>query len=124
MSVQRREPPDGVAKFAPKRDGGRDNSVPAGNGVPADDAGNGILALLHQAAESANEDCARAMDLARKLSVQLRDAEQRAHELEAEANHFRERAATAENWLVRIHSEVEQTFFQKERRERAHQGRE
>ena len=124
MSVQRREPPDGVVKFAPKRGGGRDNSVPVGNSVPADDAGNGILALLHKAAESANEDCARAMDLARKLSVQLRDAEQRAHELEAEANHFRERAATAENWLMRIHSEVEQTFFQRERRERAHQGRE
>ena len=124
MSVQRQEPPDGVVKFAPKRGGGRDNSVPVGNSVPADDAGNGILALLHKAAESANEDCARAMDLARKLSVQLRDAEQRAHELEAEANHFRERAATAENWLMRIHSEVEQTFFQKERRERAHQGRE
>jgi hypothetical protein len=64
------------------------------------------------------------MDLARKLSVQLRDAEQRAHELEAEAHHFRERAGTAENWLVRIHSEVEQTFFQKERPERGRQGRE
>jgi hypothetical protein len=123
MSVQRREPPDGVVKFAPKR-GGRDNSVPAGNSIPADDAGNGILALLHKAAESANEDCVRAMELARKLSVQLRHAEQRAHELEAEANHFRERAATAENWLLRIHSEVEQTFFQRERRERAHQERE
>jgi hypothetical protein len=64
------------------------------------------------------------MDLARKLSVQLRDAEQKAHELEAEANHFRKRAATAENWLVRIHSEVEQRFFQRERREHAHEGRE
>jgi hypothetical protein len=124
MTVQDREPPDGVVKFAPKRGGGRDNSVTAGNNLPADDAGNGILALLHKAAESANEDCARAMDLARKLSVQLRDAEQRAHQLEAEANHFRERAATAENWLMRIHSEVEQTFFSEGRRERGHQGRE
>jgi|tagenome__1003787_1003787.scaffolds.fasta_scaffold20416275_2 hypothetical protein len=123
MSIQRQEPPDGVVKFAPKR-GGRDNSVPTSNSIPADDAGNGILALLHKAAEGANEDCARAMDLARKLSVQLRDAEQRAQKLEAEANHFRERAATAENWLMRIHSEVEQTFFQRERPERARQGRE
>jgi hypothetical protein len=62
MSVERREPPDEVVKFAPKRGGGGDNSVPVGNSVPADDAGNGILALLHKAAESANEDCARAMD--------------------------------------------------------------
>jgi hypothetical protein len=81
--------------------------------VPADDAGNGIVALLHKAAESAKEDCARAMDLAHKLTFQLRAAEDRARELETEANYFRERAATAENWLVVIHNEVEQTFFQK-----------
>jgi hypothetical protein len=81
--------------------------------VPADDAGNGIIALLHKAAESAKEDCARAMDLAHKLTFQLRAAEERARELEAEANHFRDRAATAENWLVVIHDEVEQTFFKR-----------
>jgi hypothetical protein len=122
MGVQQREPPASVAAFAPKRAGqeraGQDRSV------PADDAGNGIIALLHKAAEAAKEDCARAMDLAHKLSSQLRAAEERSRELEAEANHFRERAATAENWLVRIHSEVEQTFFQRERREHAHEGRE
>jgi hypothetical protein len=53
------------------------------------------------------------MDLAHKLNLQLRAAEDRARELEDEANYFRERAATAENWLVLIHDEVEQTFFQK-----------
>ena len=117
MAVERRGPPVGPADFAPNR-GGR------GNSVPADDAGNGIIALLHKAAESDKQDCARAMDLAHKLSSQLRAAEERSRELEAEANHFRERAATAENWLMRIHSEVEQTFFQRERREHAHEGRE
>jgi hypothetical protein len=116
MSVQSREPSDAVVKFAPKRGDGR-NSVPWDNGardnsIPADDAGNGIVALLHKAAEIAKEDCARAMDLAHKLSFQLRAAEERARELEAEANHFRNRAATAENWLVVIHNEVQQTFFQ------------
>ena len=116
MSVQSREPSDAVVKFAPKRGDGR-NSVPRDNGardnsIPADDAGNGIVALLHKAAEIAKEDCARAMDLAHKLSFQLRAAEERARELEAEANHFRNRAATAENWLVVIHNEVQQTFFQ------------
>jgi hypothetical protein len=110
MSIQRQEPPDGVVKFAPKR-GGRDNNVPAGNSIPADDAGNGILALLHKAAESAKEDCARAMDLAHKLTFQLRAAEDRARELEAEADHFRQRAAIAEKWLVVIHNEIEKTFF-------------
>ena len=113
MTVQKRT---SVVEFAAKR-AGRDS-------VRADDTGNGIIALLHKAAETAKEDCARAMDLAHKLSLQLRAAEERAHELEAEANHFRERAATAENWLMRIHSEVEQTFFSEGRRERGHQGRE
>ena len=79
--------------------------------VPADDAGNGIIVLLHKAAEAAKEDCARAMNLAHKLSSQLRDAEERSRELEVEANHFRERATTAEKWLVLIHDEVEDTFF-------------
>jgi hypothetical protein len=57
------------------------------------------------------------MDLAHKLSFQLRAVEERARELEAEANHFRDRAARAEAWLLRIHNEVEQTFFQKKERE-------
>ncbi len=102
MTVQKR---NSVVEFAEKR-AGRDS-------VRADDAGNGIIALLHKAAETAKEDCARAMDLAHKLSLQLRAAEERAHELEAEANHFRERADGAEKWLIIIHNEVEQTFCQK-----------
>ena len=106
MTGQRREAPASVVDFAPKR-AGRDNST------PSDDAGNGIVALLHKAAETAKDDCARAMDLAHKLTLQLRAAEDRARELEGEANYFRERAAAAENWLVVIHNEVEQTFFQK-----------
>ena len=113
MGVQQREPPASVVAFAPKRasqeraEQGRQE-----RSVPADDAGNGIIALLHKAAEAAKEDCARAMNLAHKLSSQLRAAEERSRELEAEANHFRERAATAEKWLVLIHDEVERTFFQ------------
>jgi hypothetical protein len=106
MPVQRRDGPASVVDFAPKEPS-------RGKSAPADDTGNGIVALLHKAAESAKEDCARAMDLAHKLTFQLRAAEERARELEGEANYFRERAATAENWLIVIHNEVEQTFFQK-----------
>jgi hypothetical protein len=65
----------------------------------------------------AKEDCARAMDLAHKLSFQLRAAEERLREAEADAAHFRDRAARAEQWLMRIHNEVEQTFFQKKERD-------
>ena len=84
----------------------------------ADDSGRAILALLQKAAEMAKEDCARAMDLAHKLSSQLRAAEERASELEAEAAHFCDRAVRAEEWLQRIHHEVEQAFFQKKDRSR------
>ena len=72
--------------------------------VVADDSGRTIISLLQKAAEMAKDDCARAMDLAHKLSFQLRTAE-------AEAAHFRDRASRAEAWLLRIHNEVEQTFF-------------
>jgi hypothetical protein len=57
------------------------------------------------------------MDLAHKLSFQLRAAEERARDADAEAAHFRERAERAEAWLVRIHGEVEQAFFQKKDRD-------
>jgi hypothetical protein len=77
----------------------------------ADDAGHRIIALLQKAAETAKQDCQRAMDLAHKLSSQLRAAEERARELEAEAIHFRGRADRAEDWLAHIHSHVEKTFF-------------
>ena len=83
----------------------------------ADDSGRAIIAMLQEAADMAKNDCARAMDLAHKLTLQLRAAEERALELEAEAAHFRDRATHVEDWLVRIHREVEQTFFQKKERQ-------
>jgi len=89
----------------------------AGANQIADDSGNTILALLQKAADLAKEDCARAMDVAHKLSYQIRTAEERAREAEAEAAHFRDRATRAEGWMVRIREEVEQTFFQKKDRE-------
>src|SRR5438105_4455162 len=109
MSVQGPER-RAVVAFAPKKD--RPDAT-----VVADDAGHAILSLLQKAADMAKEDCARAMDLAHKLSFQLRAAEERVREAEAEAAHFRDRAARAEAWLLRIHTEVEQTFFQKKDRE-------
>jgi len=94
------------APFAPAPTGQPDASI------RADDSGRAIIALLQKAAEMAKDDCARAMDLAHKLSSQLRVAEERAKELEVEAAHFRDRAARAEEWLLRIHNEVENKFFQ------------
>jgi hypothetical protein len=65
----------------------------------------------------AKDDCARAVDLTHKLSFQLRAAEAKERELEAEAAHFRDRATRAEAWLLRIHNEIEHTFFQKKDRD-------
>jgi hypothetical protein len=105
------EKPTTIIPFAPAPKGQPDANV------VADDSGRSILSLLQKAADMAKEDCARAMDLAHKLSFQLRAAEERMREAEAEAAHFRDRAARAEAWLLRIHTEVEQTFFQKKDRE-------
>jgi hypothetical protein len=80
----------------------------------ADDAGQHIVALVQKASDMANADCQRAMDLAQRVSSELRAAEERAREFEAEANYFRDRAARAEEWLVRIEGEIQQTFFQAE----------
>lgn len=103
------EKPTTIVPFAPAPKG-----QPAAN-VVADDSGRSIIALLQKASDMAKEDCARAMDLAHKLSFQLRAAEERLRELEGEAAHYRDRASRAEAWLLRIHNEVEQTFFKKER---------
>jgi hypothetical protein len=117
MRVQTGETPASVVAFAPKK--GSPNAT-----MVADDAGHGIVALVQKAADLAQADCERAMNVAHRLSSELWAAEERAREFEAEANYFRDRAAHAEEWLLRIHTEVEQTFFQKrEQQQRPVQGR-
>ena len=105
MRVQPRETLASVVAIATKKENPDATIV-------ADDAGRGIVALLQKAADLAKADCDRAMDLAHRLSSELRVAEERTREFEAQANHFRDRAARAEEWLARIHKEVEQTFFE------------
>jgi hypothetical protein len=105
MRVQTGEPPASVIAFAPKKG-------PPDATMVADDAGQHIVALVQKASDVAKADCQRAMDLAHRLSSELRAAEEKAREFEADANYFRDRAARAEEWLVRIHTEVQQTFFQ------------
>src|SRR6516164_10123774 len=95
-----------VVAFAPKK-GAPDATM------AADDAGEHIVALVQQASDRAKADCQRAMDLAHRVSSELRATEERARAFEEEANYFRDRAARAEEWLVRIESELQQTFFQK-----------
>src|SRR2546423_2318421 len=112
MRVQTGETPTSVIAFAPKK-GSPDVTM------VADDAGHGIVALVQKAADLAKADCDRAMNLAHRLSSELRAAEERAREFEAEANYFRDRAAHAEEWLVRIHAEGQQTVFQKKEQQQS-----
>ena len=104
MRVQTGQTAASVVAFAP-------NKAPADATMVADDAGQHIVALVQKASDIAKADCQRAMELAQRISSQLRAAEERAREFEAEARYFRDRAASAEEWLVRIQSEIEQTFF-------------
>jgi molecular chaperone GrpE (heat shock protein) len=76
-----------------------------------DAAGETILQLLHNAADTAEANSRHALDMAQKLAVQLRAAEDRVAELEAQANSYRERAERAEQWLHRIYGEIEERFI-------------
>ena len=107
MSVQTNETRASVIEFPPKKE-------PAEAIMVADDAGRAIVALLQKAADSAKADYHRAMELAHRLTSELRAAEERAREFEAEAKYFGERAARAEGWLIRIHDEVQRAFFSKD----------
>jgi hypothetical protein len=50
--------------------------------------------------------------VAQKLSHQLRAAEDRIAELEAEVDTYREKADRAEQWLHRVYTEIENQFLQ------------
>jgi hypothetical protein len=95
--------PEPALKFAPK-DSPREDD-------PTDESGRAVVAMLQQAANLSNENCDRAMSLAHKLSIQLRAAEDRINQLQAEVEHFQDRAAHAENWLRVIEKEIEKKLI-------------
>ncbi len=76
-----------------------------------DDAGQAIVTQIRTAADLAKEDCDRAMSLAHKLSMELRAAEDRTQQMAREVEHWRERAARAEQWLLTIQQEIEETLL-------------
>ena len=78
-----------------------------------DSAGQTILRLLHKAAGVAEANSQHALEMAQKLSHQLRGAEQRIAELEADVRSYRERADRAEEWLHKIYIEVEERFIKR-----------
>jgi hypothetical protein len=96
-----------------------------------DKAGQTILGLLHKAAGVAEANSQRALEMAQKLSHQLRAAEDRIAELETEVGMYQERADRAEQWLHRVYTEIEDRFLRQDhgrrgapqRRQGAHSSR-
>jgi hypothetical protein len=89
------------------------NTIPDG-ADPLDKAGHTILNLLHKAAGVAEENSRHALDMAQKLSHQLRAAEDRITELEAEVQLYRDKADRAEQWLHRVYTEIEDRFLRQD----------
>jgi uncharacterized protein YlxW (UPF0749 family) len=104
MDENRTGTPEQVIEFAPK--GG-----PRSHGTLVEEAGEAIIAKIQKAADLSNENCDRAMKLAHKLSMELRAAEDRINQLEAEVELFRDRAVRAERWLQTIQKEIEEKLI-------------
>ena len=79
-----------------------------------DKAGQTILQLLHKAAGVAEANSQHALEMAQKLSHQLRAAENRIAELEAEVGIYQDKADRAEQWLHKVYTEIEDRFLRQD----------
>ena len=86
-------------------------SFEANEGDQLDKAGQTLLQLVQNAAGVAEENSRRALSAAQNLLHQLRAAEDRIAELEAEVAAYQERADRAEQWLHRVYTEIEERFL-------------
>ena len=86
-----------------------------------DSAGQTILQLLNKAANVAEQNSKHAIDMAQKLAHELRAAQQRISELEAEVVAYQNQAERAEQWLHKVYTEIEDRFLQ-QGRSRARSG--
>jgi len=76
-----------------------------------DRAGSAILGLINQAADITEAGLQVAREAAEKLADQLRAAQNRINQLEANIRYYQDRTGRAEKWLHQISSEIEQRFF-------------
>jgi len=72
-----------------------------------DVSAHAVITLLRAAADISKENVDRAMTMAHKLSIELRAAEDRISQLEAEIDRLEVRATRAEQWLKVIKKEIE-----------------
>jgi hypothetical protein len=88
----------------------------AGKAIPDDvdqlgKTGQAILELLHRAADVAEANRQHALDMAEKLSHQLRAVEDWIAALQAEMGIYQEKADRAERWLLTVYTEIEDRFL-------------
>ena len=115
-----------VIPFAPAA-----KNAASGGADQLDKAGQTILGLLHKAAGVAEANSQHALEMAQKLSHQLRAAENRIAELEAEVGMYQDKADRAEQWLHKVYTEIEDRFLRQDdgrrgapqRRQGAHSSR-
>jgi hypothetical protein len=101
---------ESVVPFAPAAR----NSAAPDSADQLDKAGQTIPRLLHKAAGAAEANSHHALEMARKLSHQLRAAENRNAELEAELEVYQEKADRAEQWLHKVYTEIEHRFMRQD----------
>ena len=108
MSDRGSGPTEPVTPLAPKLNARSDPND------PLEKAGHLILDMVRQAASIAEASYQQAAEMSRKLSAQLRGAEDLIRELEAKVRQQEERADRAERWLHQVSVEIEQKFFGRE----------
>ena len=101
-----------VIPFGRSAQGARDD------GTQLDKAGQTILQLLNKAADVAEQNSRHAIDTAQRLAHQLRAAEDRIAELEAEVEAYRQQAERAEQWLHKVYTEIEARFLSQDKNDR------
>jgi len=101
---------ESVIPFAPAPK----SATPAG-ADQLDAAGQTILQLLNKVSNVAEQNSRHAIEMAQKLSHQLRAAQQRISELEAEVLAHQDQAERAEQWLHKVYTEIEERFLQQGR---------
>ena len=109
---------DTVVQFAPA-------SENASNDRAADQldrAGQTILQMLRNAANLAEANSQHALDNAQQLAHQLRAAEARIAELEAERQAYQQRTERAKQWLHRIYADIDDRFLKSDGRRTAAAG--
>jgi hypothetical protein len=100
------EMPETVIPFAPSQ-----KETVSNDGDPLDQAGQTVMSMLQRAAVAASENCQHALDVAHKLSLELRAAESRIKALEVDVSYYQDRAGRAEQWLLRISREIQQRLL-------------